>query len=197
MKQASGLKRFLAWIIDISIFFPIYFLTAKIIETIYKTYFHYPKIKNTGMFAYNPGDFQVFFMTVFFLLICAVLIHFISLKKFHKTLGHALLKILRLNQDGSQLTPKQINKLTLTTILKISMICLPGPFLAMFTNFILRPMGFSKFGDLPFYLSLILLFLALFFLIISPIIAYFKTDKLSWVEKYTNTFIYEVTDEDQ
>lgn len=194
MQQASGLKRFLAWIIDFTTLVPVYFLSAKIIEKLLKTFKHYPPIEPRGMFAYDKAAFETFFFNLVFILIFAVLVKAISYLKYNRTIGEKLLGLVRLGSDQSELNKSQRRKLVLSTVIKIVSITLPGPFVAFIYKFALKSLGYSSLGDRLFFFSLFLLIAANFFYFISPLIAYLRDDKASWVEKFTNTRVYQLRD---
>lgn len=189
MKQANGVQRFLAWLIDFSLLIPIYFLSFKVIEKLLLTYRHYPPLKRRGMIAFTPAEFETFFLNVLFILVLAVIIKSISYFNFNQTIGEKLIGIRRFQPDGEQLERNQRRKLVLVSIIKISAVCLPGP-LFSFIYLALNAIFKLKLEKYIFFFSLTLLIVAFFFFTISPLIAYFKEDKVSWVEKFTNTRVF-------
>lgn len=191
MQQASGSQRFFAWFIDFTTLVPIYFLSYKVFEKLLKTYKVYPPLRSRGMFSYDRAAFEAFWYSVLFIFLTSIIVKGISYLKYNRTMGEALVRLKRRQENGEELTKSNRIRLVLATVIKIAFICLPGPLVAMFNKYVLGPMGAHGVGELLFFGSLFLLIVALFFFLISPIIAYFKKDKASWVEKFTKTRVFE------
>ncbi len=177
MKQAHGFQRFSSYVIDFSILFGIYYQLFKVAELFVKPQDLYPPLK--GMKLFNPREFDIYFFAIGYGALFCLFYYLITYVFFSATIGQYLLKIRVLKLNGAPLDNWDKKKLVLVALLKFSIVFLPGPLLVL-----LMVLGhiFSFFA----------LIIALYFLIINPLIAYQKPLKRSWSDLLTKTGVFQI-----
>ncbi len=151
----------------------------------------YPPV--SAMSLYSKREMDIYKISVSigasFLLIYQFVCHYF----FKTTIGNKLLKIKRLSVEKEDLKLIQIFKLCLVSILKYGIVFLPGPASVILLFFLMSVVS-EVLSD---YIAFTLLVLAFSWLILTPLKAYRKNDKVTWVEKFTKTRVYSLTSEDK
>jgi len=174
-KQASLIKRFLSWFMDMIIFFICYFLFVSIVMKFIPEKLLVPPVG--PMAFYSKGQFIAYSRSLLFLIIFIIFYNYMPLTRVRATLGQLICHIRIRSKNGHNVTFKQMTLRLLGSLIKIIVIFMPGPLMAYFFD-----------ADVGSFVALMFGFAFLLFTIVIPCL---KADKATWIEKISNTRIFE------
>lgn len=175
-------KRAAATFIDFLLLFGAYLVLGFISEHLYKVDAYPPP---TGMQFYSERDFSVFWFFVRSIFILTITYLWVSYQFFGATLGQKLARIKLLNEAGSKLTTKNIFLRIISVILRLFLISVPGPIVAI----LFLAIGESFLNET---LSMLLLMMAVLALLYFSITKYQQGDKRSISDRISNTIMIDL-----